>query len=51
MIKKKNNIKLDKFLVVKFPVLENFHDVIKSCHDGKSSSRPLFLLALGVPTW
>ena len=30
--RKKNNIKLDKLVVEKFPVVANFHDVIKSCH-------------------
>ena len=39
---KKTNIILDKLVVEKFPVVANFHDVIKSCRDRKSSCFPLF---------
>ena len=51
--KKKKNIyiyiyiKLDKLVVEKFPVVAHFHDVIKSCHDPKSSCLPLFLISRG----
>ena len=38
--KNKMNIKLDKLVVEKFPVVANFHDVIKSCHDRKSLCLP-----------
>ena len=41
---KKTNTKLDKLLVEKLPVVANFHDVIKSCRDRKSSCLPLFYL-------
>ena len=42
--KKKTNLKLDKLMVKKFPVVANFHDVIKSYRNRKSSSLPLFYL-------
>ena len=38
------NVKLGKLVVEKFQVLANFHDVIKSCQDRKSSCLPLFHL-------
>ena len=44
----KTNIKLDKLVVEKFLVVANFHDVIKSCHDRKSSCLPSFYLLLSV---
>ena len=48
---KKTNIKVDKLEVEKFPAVANFHEVIKSCRDRKSSCLPLFyLLYLSVPS-
>ena len=38
--KNKTNIKLDKLVVEKFPVVTNFHNVIKSCRDRNSSCLP-----------
>ena len=38
------NVKLDKLVVEKLPVLANLHDVVKSCQDRKSSYLPLFYL-------
>ena len=44
-------IKVDKLVVEKFPAVANFHEVIKSCRDRKSSCLPLFyLLYLSVPS-
>jgi len=44
--RKKKRLKiLDKSLVEKFPVVANFHDVIKSCRDRKSS---VILFNVGV---
>ena len=48
---KKMQIKLDKLVVKKFPVVTNFNDVIKSCRDCKSSRLPVsgILFTLSVP--
>ena len=45
----KKNIKQDKLVVEKFPVVTNFHDVIKSSRDRKSACLPLFYLRYVFP--
>lgn len=45
-IEKKTNIIIDNLVVEKFPAVANFHDVIESCRERKSSCLPL---SLSVP--
>ena len=43
-IEKKTNIRIDNLVVEKFPPVANFHDVIESCRERKSSCLPLSLI-------